>query len=402
MPNYRYKTLTIRGAVKKESGNFSSLQKLFEAVDHRNETLVDYQKSLFPTLPKVTRGLKRATLAEFFRNLALLLKGGVPLRGALDDMTVPPCNSVLAETFQKIGSRIDEGLMFSEAIQEKQSQAIIPRIMYPLITIGEETGNLDKTLEDGANHIDRIENIVSSTRRALVYPSVVLVSMFGALAFWMLFVLPQIMDLFSSMGLGTLPLATRILLAATAFFSTWWPVFPALLLFFIVFYQFAKHNDTVHYAWDRFWDKVPLIKSISKASQLAFFFEYTAMLTAAGINIIRSMELMEQSISNQILKRAVLQISREINAGNPVSEAIASFPYFEPFVLRMVRVGEQTGNLPEQFNILANHYMEKVDKLVSAMSKTIEPLIIIIAGIIFAVIAIGLLGPIYNMISEIS
>ena len=85
-----------------------------------------------------------------------------------------------------------------------------------------------------------------------------------------------------------------------------------------------------------------------------------------------------------------------------MSEAIAAFGFFEPFVLRMVRVGEQTGNMPEQFNLLANHYMAKVDKLVAAMSKTIEPLIIAVAGFIFAIIALGLLGPVYNMIGQIA
>lgn len=125
------------------------------------------------------------------------------------------------------------------------------------------------------------------------------------------------------------------------------------------------------------------------------------MLTAAGVNILRSMELMEQSVSNQIMKRGIGLMRKEISEGNPMSQAIASFGYFEPFVLRMVRVGEQTGNMPEQFDFLAQHYMNKVDKLVTAMSKTIEPLIIVLAGIIFAIIALGLLGPVYNMISQI-
>ncbi|TKB08227.1 type II secretion system F family protein [Desulforhopalus sp. IMCC35007] len=399
MPHFSYQTMDSAGEVTRNQGKFSSLEDLFGTVERKGEILVDYRKKLFPPLPRPGRALKRPILAEFFRNLALLIQGGVPLREALDDMTKPPCHPVLGDTFNAINKRIDDGLLFSEALRE--APPIIPKIMLPLISIGEETGNLDRTLRDGANHIDRVDYIISSTRRALIYPIVVLLAMFGALAFWMLFVLPQLMDLFASMGIEDLPLPTRILIATTDFFDRWWPVIPLFISIFVIFYLLTKRNPKIQYIWDQMWNHVPLIKNVIRASQLAFFFEYTAMLTDAGVNILRSMELMEQSVSNQILKNGVRLMRKEISEGNPMSEAIKSFAFFEPFVLRMVRVGEQTGNMPEQFALLASHYMKQVDKLVSAMSKTIEPLIIVVAGFIFAIIAMGLLGPVYNMISQL-
>ncbi len=398
MPHYNYQTMNSDGELFRHQGRFSSLEELFRTVERRGETLVDYKKRLFPPL-SFGKKLKRPVLAEFFRNLALLIHGGVPLRSALDDMIQPPCHPVLVDTFTTISKHIDEGLLFSEALQEVPEE--IPKIMLPLISIGEETGNLDKTLSDGADHIDRVEKIISSTRRALVYPLVVLVAMFGALAFWMLFVLPQLMELFASMGIQDLPLATRILIASTEFLDTWWPVVPIVISFFVFFYLVTRRNEKIQYMWDQMWSRIPLVNTVIRSSQLAFFFEYTAMLTSAGVNILRSMELMEQSVSNQILKKGIQKIRQDISEGNSISDAITSLPFFEPFVLRMVRVGEQTGSIPEQFKLLAEYYMEKVDKLVSAMSKTIEPLIIIVAGIIFAIIAVGLLGPVYNMISQL-
>lgn len=400
MPRFSYETINLAGQVTRNQGTYASVQELFTVLDAKGETLVNYRQKLLPALPRIRKSLKRPVLAEFFRNLSLLLKGGVPLREALEDMTKPPCHPVLGETFQDVGKRIDDGLLFSEALQN--ASTLIPRIMMPLISIGEETGNLDRTLKDGADHIDRLEAIISSTRRALIYPCVVLLAMFAALAFWMLFVLPQLMDLFKTMGIKDLPLTTRILITGTELFAQWWPIIPAILLLFMLFYGLTKRSDKVHIIWDQLWDRVPLIKAVIRCSQLAFFFEYTAMLTSAGINILRSLELMEQSVSNQILKKGIALMCKEIKEGNPMSDAIATFGFFEPFVLRMVRVGEQTGNMSEQFNLLANHYLDKVDKLVAAMSKTIEPLIIAIAGFIFAIIALGLLGPVYNMISQIA
>ncbi len=398
MPHYSYQTMNSNGELSRHQGSFISLEQLSTAVDQRGEILVDYRKKLFSPAPLGKR-VKRPILAEFFRNLALLIQGGVPLREALGDMTKPPCHPVLSDTFIKINRNIDEGLLFSEALQEVPSA--VPKIMLPLISIGEETGNLDKTLRDGADHIDRVEKIISSTRRALVYPTVVLLAMFGALAFWMLFVLPQLMELFASMGIKDLPLATKILIASTDFLNKWWPVVPITVLVFVFFYFIARRSEKVQYIWDRMWNRVPLINTVIRSSQLAFFFEYTSMLTSAGINILRAMDLMEKSVSNQILKRGVQKIRMDISDGTSISDSISSLSFFEPFVLRMVRVGEQTGAMPEQFKLLAEHYMTKVDKLVTSMSKSIEPIIIAVAGFIFAIIALGLLGPVYNMISQL-
>jgi len=397
MPRFVYESLSRSGQVIKNEGSFASLSELFYELEAKGETLINYRRRLLPVLSLQNKKTRRPVLSEFFRNLALLIRGGVPLCDALTDLTAPPCNKELMTAFQEVGRRIDDGLMLSEAV--RKSSMKIPGIMVPLISIGEETGNLDRTLEDGADHLDRVENIVSSTRRALIYPCVVLLAMFGALAFWMLFVLPQLIELFDSMGVKDLPPATKLLIGMIDFSANWWPVLPAVVFVFSVFYILTKRSDKMHYLWDVLWSRMPLVKNVIRCSQLAFFFEYSSMLTSAGINILRGMALMEESVSNQIMKRGIAGIRKEISEGKPMSEAIGSIAYFEPFIVRMIRVGEQTGNLSGQFDLLARHYMIRVDKMVSTMSKTIEPLIIAVAGIIFAIIALGLLGPVYNMIS---
>ncbi len=400
MPYFTYEITDRAGRRVRGEGRFASVEELFRAVRTRGGNLVRYRQRLLPPLPRMRRKLQRPVLSEFFRNLALLIRGGVPLRDAIEDMVKPPCHPGLSELFAKVGRHIDDGLLFSEAIRASGTK--IPQILLPLIAIGEETGRLDRTLRDGADHLDRVERIISSTRRALVYPTVVLVSMLAALSFWMIFVLPQLLDMFRTMGITELPLATRILIRSIDLFATWWPVLPALVALFFLFYLLARKSATIHYWWDQFWIHVPLIKTIIRSSQLAFFFEYTSMLTASGVNILRSLELMEESVRNQILKRAVVFIRQQIGDGHAMSDAIGSLGFFEPFVLRMVRVGEQTGDMPEQLHLLAGYYMDKVDKLVAALSKTLEPVIIAMAGVIFAIIALGLLGPVYTMISQIS
>ncbi len=399
MPQFSYTTLDAQGHLQKSNGEFDSVPAMFQALERKGLTLIKYRKALFSNGPGFMSKMTRVQLAEFFRNLALLLKGGVPLRESLQDLTSGKDQPLLNQVFGRVQNRLEEGILFSEslAIEDKH----IPRIILPLVSIGEETGQLDQTLKDAALHLEKVQEIISSTRRALIYPSFVLVAMFGAFLFWMIFVLPQLLELFATMGLTELPLATRILIASVHYFGILWPIIPTVIFVVLFFYFLSRKNEKLRYAWDTALSHIPIMGTIIQSSQLAFFFEYTSLLTSGGIHIVRSLELMKESVENRVLRSSITSIEEDIVAGDSMSQAISQLKFFEPFVLRMVSVGEQTGNLPEQFKILADYYMARVNKMVETMSKTLEPVIIGIAGLVFMVIAMGLLGPVYNLVSAI-
>lgn len=399
MPAYSFEAMTQAGVIVRENGVFPSVEALFEHLQQKGHTLVSYKKQWFaPTTVRHGR-IKRVVVAEFLKNLALLTRGGVHLRQAVDDMANSPGEPAMQAVLRRIVEQLDQGMMLSEAIEKEKR--FFPKIVMVLAAIGEETGNLDKTLEDAAEHIYRVDEIIKSTKRALTYPIFVLVAMMGALAFWLLYVLPQILTLFKSLGLKTLPLATRILMASVDIAQKWWPVVPVFAVSLFVVWLMTKKNRRLKFGWDRFWMKTPLLGTVLTYSQLAFLFEYLSLLTASGIQIIRGLELMEQSLSNLVIANGVRGIRDGVLAGGSLSDGFQRMQVFEPFILRMVSVGEQTGNMPDQLLILAKHYSKKVNVLVEALSKTLEPILIVFAGAIFVVIALGLLGPIYDMMGQI-
>ncbi len=400
MARYSYTAQDASGQTHEAEGDFSSLPEMFTALENKGLKLITYRRKFFSGQTTLTAGsISRIELAEFFRNLALLLRGGVPLRDGLDDLIEGGGHSTLSQVFKRVQNRLEEGMLFSEGL-EKESK-YIPRIILPLVAIGEETGQLDQTLKDAATHLEKIQEIISSTRRALIYPSFVLTAMFGAFIFWMVFVLPQMLELFSSMGMTELPLATRVLIASVHYFDIFWPVIPIFLGLFFFLYFLSRKNERLRYLWDSGLNYVPVLGNIMSSSQLAFFFEYSSLLTSGGIHIVRSLELMQESVDNRVLKKSIGLIIEDIVSGESMSTAIKQLKFFEPFVLRMVSVGEQTGNMPEQFKILADYYTGRVNKMVEIMSKTLEPFIIGVAGLVFMVIAMGLLGPVYNLVSTI-
>ncbi len=387
------------GDLLKAEGEFATVVDLFDQLQKDGLDLIHYRKNIFGRGFLSSSRMTRLQLAEFFRNLALLLKGGVPLRDALQDLISGPGQPVIQRVFSRVIKRLEEGILFSKALEAEKRH--IPKILLPLVAIGEETGEMDRTLHDAAQHLEKVHDIISSTRRALTYPAFVLFAMLGALTFWMVYVLPQLLGLFTSMGMKELPLATRVLIGSVKIFNSWWPIIPCIFFLMFLAFLISRKNTKIRYLWDNFWSYFPLVGVIFRSSQLAFFFEYSSLLTSGGIHIIRTLELMEESVSHQVLKEGIHNIKKEIIAGDSMSESISKLKFFEPFVLRMVKVGEQTGNMPEQFLILADYYMKKVNNLVEMMSKTLEPLIIAIAGLVFLVIILGLLGPIYDLIATI-
>ncbi len=399
MPIYQYEAISSTGERIIEQGEFSSPVELYSTLRNQGYLLIDYKKRFFSNIPSIPKKIKRLELAELLRNLALVTRGGIPLVDALKDMVQSPGMTGLRKIIEKVIKRIEGGELFSEALSHYKTA--FPNVVIILVRLGEETGRLDKTLEDAAIHLEKVQEIIDKTKRAISYPIFILLAMIGALAFWILYVLPKLFELFKSLGLKELPITTKILLATVEITKTYWPVFPVLIAIFIVLGFFSSRNEKLKFLWDNFWTHFPIIGRILKSSQLAFFFEYLSLLASSGIDIIRSLEIMEGAITHQVLRHGIRDIRATIVGGGNLSEAFKKCTLFEPFILRMVRAGENSGNMPEQLKILSDHYMEIVNRMVDSIAKKIEPILIGFAGMIFVIIALGLLGPIYDMMSNI-
>ncbi|NDY42316.1 type II secretion system F family protein [Dissulfurirhabdus thermomarina] len=399
MATFSYEALDRDGNRLRESGDFASPAELFVTLRQRGLSLLRYRRRLFPGLSLERGRVRRLVLAEFFRNLALLLRGGVPLMQALEDLEASPGDKALKRILTRVVADVRNGRMFSEAL--RAHRGIFPRIVLALVAIGEETGSLDRTLDDAGRHIERVHEIITSTKRALMYPTFVVVLMLVAFSVWIFYVLPKMLDLFQGLGLKELPAATVFLIATVDVCQRWWPVVPIFIALFAALRLAARAHPDLKFYWDAAAARTPVFGRIVKASALAFFFEYLSLLASAGIDILKSLDLMEDSVGHEELRRGIRRVREDVMAGFGLTEAFGRVTFFDPFVLRMVGVGEQTGNLPEQFLILARRYMDEVDKLVDTLSRTLEPILIVFAGIIFLLVALGLIGPIYQMVGQI-
>ncbi|WP_297057751.1 type II secretion system F family protein [Thermosulfurimonas sp.] len=400
MPVYRFQALTPDGRIIKDQMEFPDLRSFYTYL--RREGLILVRYSARPALPwdRFTLGkVSRPELAEFCHNLALLVRGGIPLPQALKDLRETTVNPRLKKALGVLLTELQAGNPLSRGMEKEKD--LFPGIVRSLTALGEETGRLDHTLEEASRHLRRLHEIITQTKRAMLYPLFVLVAMSGALLFWLLFVLPKILNLFSQMRV-TLPAPTRFLLFVTTFLRAHFLegmlfLFVSLLFLWVGYRRFPAFKLRM----EKVLLRLPIVSRIKRSSLLAFFFEYMALLLGAGIDILRSFDIMYSNIQSELGKKIIKELKEGVLRGESLSSTAAGLPLFSPLDLRMISVGEETGTLVDQLRELARYYYEIIQGLVDTLSRILEPVLIVIVGVIFLLIVIALIGPIYELITQI-
>ena len=396
MPLYKYSALTQEGSIVKGEGEFENLQELYTSLQREGLTLINYSVKKTLSLPFLRGRVKRRELAEFLHQLSFLIKSGVPLITALDDLEKEIKNPLLRSEVRKIKNALTRGETLREAFEKTK---LFPPVVLSLIQIGEESGTLDKTTEEASQHLYRIDEIISQTKRALIYPIFVLLAMFGALSFWIFFVLPKLLQTFKEMGVK-MPLPTLILMRVVNFFLSIKFYLPIGIVFLIVAIIFLNKHPKTQIFFEKLLLKIPIFGRIRRLNFLAFFFEHFALLLSAGIDLLRLLKLMKESFHRLYHKKIVENIENSILSGESLAFALKKENIFRPLDIRMVSVGEATGRLEEQMKMLSNFYYTEVQNLVDTLTKILEPAVLAIAGLIFLIIIIALIGPIYELISQ--
>ena len=344
--------------------------------------------------------IPRAFQAEFFHVVAMMLRSGMVLTTALEEAATSSGHPEFEKQIREIIQSIQGGVSLSEAAQKYKN--IFPPTVLHLVRIGEETGRLDALLEDASEHITRINNIVSDTKQALMYPSFVFLAIGAAMVFWFYYVVPKIMGLFTEMDVE-LPGLTLALLQVSEFVQAYFLhliVGAAAIVFLIGFGRRASKD--FKRVTDALLLRIPIIGTIVTTSTLAFITEYFNILLNAGLDILQSMNILEEAIRNLIYSEKLGEVRENIRLGNSVADSFKAAIIFPHFVVRMINSGELSGTLPEQLAYIAENYRRTLTNLVASIGKMIEPIVLVVAGVIFAVIIGGLMLPIYDLVSRVS
>ncbi len=342
--------------------------------------------------------IKRSDILEFTGSFSVMLKSGVPIITCLDDLIATTTNSSFKPVLIDIQLRLKSGSTVSTALGAQG--AVFPDIIKTLVAVGEETGCLDESLREATEHLQRLQNLSSAIKKALMYPLFAFTATIGALIFWMLFVIPSMTSTLKSMG-GKLPPLTLFLINSSNLFRAHWELLPlALVLVPLAIFLLGK-QPAIRYEMDRILVNLPVVKIILFNKLLATFAEQFRMLIAAGIPLKRLFDLIIPALGNEYFGVNLLKAKENVLNGNPIAESLEQQKILPPLVISKIRIGETSGTLDKQLDFLAKYYTKKLDDATENLGKIIEPLVMTVIGGLFGIIIMGLLLPIYDLVSKV-
>ncbi len=343
--------------------------------------------------------LKRADLITFCFHLDQLLRAGVPILEALSDLRdsvdSPRLKDVIIAMIETIGG----GKSLSEAMADFPNE--FGTVFVNLIRAGEQSGELVQVLEHITENLKWQDEQAANTKKLFIYPVFVFTIIIGVVFFLMLYLVPQLMQFMQNMG-EELPSHTRLLIAVSNFFTEFWYLF--ILLPFIIFIavMFGLNTSTDFRRWfDGLKLKIPVFGPILKKMVMTRFTNYFAIMYASGITVIECVKSGEAIVGNAAIASAIKDAGRLIADGEGISAAFGKTTLFPPLVLRMLRVGENTGTLEKSLQNVSYFYNREVKESVEQLQQIIGPALTVLIGLLVGWIMFSILGPIYDLIAKI-
>ncbi len=354
------------------------------------------QATAGPTLSERLFGVTLEDKILFCRQLATLLAAGVSIIESFGILALQVSNPILREIILTMSVEVESGASLSEAVSRQPKAFNL--LFYNIVKVGEETGSLDRAFAYLASLHENEKAIKERIKSATRYPKIVIIALTGAVFFLMTFVVPKFAKLFASAKVE-LPLATRILMGVSTFFAdnTLGIVGAALVLF--ISYRLALGSREFVLFRDRLLLRVPIFGPLATKIYMARFCRVFSVLTTSGIDIITTLRLSATALENLILFRMVEEMTGEVEEGVSLHEAMAKHQEIPPMVPQMIAVGEQSGRLDEMMGKVADYYDLESDYTIRNLSTLIEPVLLLILGVIVGLIALAIFTPMWDMMN---
>ncbi len=341
------------------------------------------------------RNIKPKELAIFTRQLATMMKAGVPLLQSFDIVGRGNPNPRLSQLLNDIRTDVETGTSLSAAF--RKYPMYFDNLYCNLIEAGESAGILDQLLDRLAQYMEKTEAIKSKIKSAMMYPISVIVVAFVVVAVIMIFVIPAFKEVFSSFG-ADLPAPTLIVIALSEFFvKYWWLVFGGLGGGFYFFMQAWKRSEKMQDFMDRLMLKIPVFGTLIEKSCIARWTRTLSTMFAAGVPLVEALDSVGGASGNAVYARATEKIQQEVSIGTGLAFAMTNANVFPSMVLQMCEIGEESGSIDHMLSKAADFYEAEVDDMVAGLSSLMEPIIIVILGVLIGGIVVAMYLPIFKL-----
>ena len=354
---------------------------------------------LVQTLRKLGFG-KPATsdLVLFSRQMYTITKSGIPLLRGIRGLAATTRNALLREKLEEILRDLEGGRDLAGSLARHPT--IFPPLYVSIIRVGEETGTLEASFRRLAEYMQQDQDMQDRIKAELRYPTIVMCVIAAAIAVLTMFVIPKFEPLFKQLG-DNIPWPTLAIMGVSSFAQHYWyVVVGAIMLSGFAFRRYLQ-SDSGRFRWDTFKLRIPVIGKLVHEGSLARIARSLSISMTAGMPVIQTLKIIAQAAGNQYMAERVGRLREAVERGDPLSRAAASVGMFPPLVLQMLAVGEETGDISALLDEVAGFYEREVDYALKNLSAAIEPFLIIVVGGIVCILALGVMLPMWEMISRV-
>lgn len=400
MAKYHYKAVNSDGKLVEGSIEAANESDLEYRIANMDLDLIRFKADQASILSFSIRKIDRKELINLTFHLEQLIKAGVPIIDALIDLRDSGSNPQLRDVLGSLVENIGSGKTFSQAL------AMHPKIFnnsyVSMAEVGETTGRLAEVLADLSEMLRWQDELTAKAKKMSVYPSFVFVVVLLVVAFLMVYLVPQLEPLMSITG-EEVPGYTKALMATSGFLQSFWYVAIALPVLLFVLVKFALMSSyRARMIYDRVKLKIWLFGPIAYKIKMARFSNYFAMMYASGISVLDAINMSKRVMGNLVLEEALTRAHSQITEGETISDAFANAGLFSALVVRMLRVGENTGAMAESLKNVSYFYDREVRETIETIEPAIMPVITIILAALLGWVGISVLGPIYDTVAKVS
>jgi type IV pilus assembly protein PilC len=343
------------------------------------------------------KSVKPKSLQIFSRQFATMIEAGLNVVAALVILEQQTDDVYLAQVIRELRADVEGGLLLSQAMARHTK--VFDRLYIAMVEAGEAAGILDTVLDRVAFQIEKQTQIKRRVKGAMIYPTMVMIFATLVLIGMLLFLVPVFVKIFKQLG-GQLPKLTQYVVNASNLMrSYWYIIIPVLIALPFVFRKW-KSTESGRQVWDRFKLRVPMkIGDTVLKVTMARFSRTLSTLVAAGVDIIKALEITGQTAGNWVIENALAGVRAKVHEGVPIAQPLIDNDIFPPMVSQMVKIGEETGELEKMLGKIADFYEDEVDAAISSLTSIIEPIMMIMVGCMVGVIIIAMYLPMFKMLS---
>lgn len=393
MAQYNYKAMDKNGKAKKGSIEAINLDKAKEKLKSEGLIVQDIKEQ---GAGKKGGGkkVKDKDLAVFCKQFSAVLNAGVTIISALEMMSEQLENKTLKRALQEAQAYVQKGGTLADAF--KLNPKVFPPIMINMTAAGEMSGNLEVCFDRLTTHFETANALHSKVKGAVTYPIVILIVVVAVVAVLLVGVIPQFSQMFDDLG-SELPAATQMLVNLSDFLQHKWYILVIIVAAIVFGLKAFGKTEPGSLMYAKIGIKFPLFGNLTIKSAAATFSRTMATLMASGISLIDAVEQVAKMINNRIIREALLDAKTQIAKGVPLSKPLRNCGIFPPMLPQMTKIGEETGNIEDMMDKVADYYEMEVNDATDALTAAMEPLIIVIMGVVVGGIVMAIYSPMLSM-----